>query len=107
MKNSIRFFWGLALCFTLFTMSSCEKEQEKEDAMQEATITSFDVSLCACCGGWFVTIEGQRFRFYELPESKISLDLTKQKLPLTLRISWKPKEKPCMPDLIDVLAYEL
>lgn len=66
-----------------------------------ATIISADVSECTCCGGYFISIDGQKpiagqyFRTHSLPGN-----YTPAKYPVRVLIEWEKAANPCINDLI-------
>lgn len=73
----------LLLISALFVIS-CEKAKYENTG----TITGADLTLCACCGGYFIDIEGTQYRFEKtaLP-SNFTFD--DNKLPLTVELDWE------------------
>ena len=53
-----------------------------------AEITGPDARMCACCGGWFVLINGISYEFDALPVGS-ALDLQQVKFPLTVNLDWQ------------------
>lgn len=64
---------------------------DKEDSFQsEGKILGGDARSCIChCGGYFIEIEEERYRFdqRELPEN--DLDLSSANLPLFVKLDWE------------------
>jgi hypothetical protein len=58
--------------------------------------------VCACCGGWLITIEKITSRFDSLPD-KTSIDLQKVTFPMKVSLNWSLSNKPaCSEKLIDI-----
>ncbi|MGB0931085.1 MAG: hypothetical protein ACPGVB_09935 [Chitinophagales bacterium] len=92
--------------FTLLLISSsflltCEKESLNDVGV----ITSFDSRECGCCGGWFIEIDGETHRFFELPKNS-GLDLENEALPIDVKLNWEKEDDSCMGDLILVSKME-
>jgi hypothetical protein len=49
----------------LLGILSCSTEAD--EFMDEGTITGHDIRECACCGGYYIEIGTNTYRFYELP----------------------------------------
>ncbi|MGV3558999.1 MAG: hypothetical protein ACO1O2_12650 [Larkinella arboricola] len=49
------------LCMLLFSAASCE-DIDPEDHEQAAVVTGQDNTFCGSCGGWFIEVEGTRYR---------------------------------------------
>ncbi len=79
------------------TLSACSLKTGGE--FQKATITGQDMSMCACCGGWFIDIGKKTYRFYKLPADS-KLDLKTAEFPLKVEVVWKKDEKGCKGDEI-------
>jgi hypothetical protein len=88
---------------SLIPVSSCRKADMEYKS--EGIITGPDYRMCACCGGWFITIDDQRYRFWSLPSGS-NLDLEKEKFPLEVRLDWEMEKNSCMGDLIKVIRIE-
>ncbi len=105
MKNYVALL--LLLLFVVLS-PSCNKgcEETPSDALQDATITAYDLALCACCGGYFVDIDGTTWRFETLPPNS-GIDLNPPNaLPMKVRVRWQPKSPRCREDLIEILEIE-
>ena len=60
-------------------------------------ITGPDFRMCACCGGWYIRIDGIVYEFDTLPvDSKI--DLQNEKFPFTVIIDWQLSDLSACPD---------
>ena len=82
-----RIFMLLISALLLF---SCEKTKYENNG----TITGADMAMCACCGGYFITIDGTQYRFEktELPDNFTFKD---NELPLKVELNWKLNEETC------------
>ncbi len=69
---------------------SCEKDEFKSTA----TITGADMALCACCGGYFIDIEGIQYR---LDKDKLPGNFTfdDNQLPLTVDLDFDQNVAYC------------
>ena len=70
-----------------------------------ATILGADYRMCASCGGWFIEIERDTFRFFEVP-SNSNVDLNSASFPLQVDAKWRELEDECMNDLIEVTSLK-
>lgn len=77
--------------------SACGMKQDT--AFQKATITGPDLRMCACCGGWFITIGEKPYRFYKLPAGS-QLNLKNAEFPLKVDVAWEKNKKGCKGDEI-------
>ena len=72
----------------------------------KGTITGPDYSMCACCGGWFVEIEGQKLLMQEWPE-KAKLQPDALTFPQDVKLIWTIPEDPCLSNIIIVKQIRL
>ena len=82
----------LILVLIIFTtmIFSCEKAKYES----KATITGPDLAMCACCGGYFIEIEGTKYRF-EKSELPAGFTFEDNQLPLEVELNWKLKTSQC------------
>jgi hypothetical protein len=85
MKNT--FF---LLLFSTLLIFSCEKDKYESSG----TITGADLAMCACCGGYFVDINGTQYRF-EKSELPSNFTFTDDQLPLRVELDWELKTEIC------------
>tara|TARA_B110000483_G_scaffold232221_1_gene299502 strand:+ start:28 stop:327 length:300 start_codon:yes stop_codon:yes gene_type:complete len=95
MKNLI-----ITLSITLLICISCKKE---ENYMNQAKILEPDYRMCVCCGGWFIKIDNDTLRFYELP-SDCNIDLNTETLPIEVELNWEKDKNDCLGDEIIIDA---
>jgi hypothetical protein len=68
----------------------------------EGVILGPDRRMCACCGGWLITIDTITYRFDSLP-NKSSIDLLKVTFPMKVLLNWSLSAKPaCAEKLIEI-----
>ena len=82
----------------LMVVFSCSKE---DNYMSAGTITGIDMSLCMCCGGWFIEIDNATYRFNKLPDH-CDLNLENETFPITVKLDWEKEINPCLGDEIIV-----
>lgn len=73
-------------------------------------ITGPDYRRCAhpCCGGWWIEIEGENHRFFELPPGS-AIKLSETTFPIPVKLSWSRKSTDstwCENDVILIHAIE-
>ena len=86
---------------TLLLLISCEDEVSFKNS-DIGSITGQDFRLCACCGGWFIEIEGETLRIPVLPEDT-DLELNgRTDFPILVQVVWEPVEDSCLGDEIRV-----
>lgn len=67
---------------------------EKENYESTGTITGQDLTLCACCGGYFIEIDGAQYRF-EKSELPGNFTFEDNQLPMQVELDWKLKTDGC------------
>ena len=67
--------------------------------MDSGIITGPDLRECMCCGGWYIEINHNTFRFSDLPANS-NLDLWNENLPIYVELTWKKNENGCLGDEI-------
>lgn len=95
MIRIIKGFFAITLILMLMS-SGCEKE---DIWMDNGTITGPDYRKCMCCGGWFVNIKKEHYRFYILPKGS-NLDLYTESYPIEVQLNWEIDTTGCMGDEI-------
>lgn len=80
----------LLLIFFTGLMISCEKTKYENTA----TITGADLAMCACCGGYFIDIEGTQYRF-EKTELPANFTFSDSQLPMKVELDWESKALSC------------
>ncbi len=107
MKSS----YFLLVVFVGFIQFSSCKDSEPDpdpdpDPRDNGTITGQDFRRCACCGGWFIEIDEEVYRFTAIPFST-NVDLFNQEFPIEVFVDWSPQEDACLGDEIDVISLDL
>ena len=104
--------WRAMSLLVLMLLAGCSGTTESggQDFMATGTITGPDMRRCVhpCCGGWFIEIEGKRYRFFELPEGS-GINLNSEHLPIDVELNWTAFEgalKECAGDAITITAIE-
>jgi hypothetical protein len=89
-KLSLLLFLGLII-FISFNENESQTQFEST-----ATISGLDMTLCACCGGWVININGQESekRFSELPQNS-NIDLQNATFPLSVQLNWSESDEYC------------
>jgi len=87
----------IVFILALIGFSSCKKENSSYQSY--GTIIGVDVGACACCGGWFITIDNKLYEFWSLPDSKVNLNNVK--FPVQVELDWKSIPS-CRANLISI-----
>ena len=65
------------------------------------SILGVDPRFCACCGGYFIQIGDETYRFYQEPScSDLALGVTDYAFPLEVWVDWKADPDACLGDEI-------
>ena len=80
----------LILLISILLTVSCEKDKYENTG----TITGQDLTMCACCGGYFIDINGTQYRF---DKSTLPADFNFEdnQLPLSVELDWDSKTDAC------------
>ncbi len=93
----------LILIFFTAVFISCSNDDDGFES--KGVITGQDFTLCACCGGWFIEIEGEDYIIFELPENT-SLKPEDIIPPFSVNLNWSRPGESCRDDLITVQDIE-
>jgi hypothetical protein len=87
----------------LTAMLGCRKtHNDKGDYKDLGIITATDMRMCACCGGYFIDINGTTHRFYEENLPPNNLSLSPDNLPMKVKLDWQEAASACGNELITV-----
>ena len=72
--------------------------------MHEGKITGCDFRECMCCGGWYIEINNNTYRFNNLPVNS-NIDLQHEPFPIHVEVIWEKDVHGCLGDeiLIDYI----
>ena len=90
----------ILLSTLIFLCIGCKKEV---DTMNSGQITGPDMSLCPCCGGWFIDIDNHTYRFLELPENS-NFNIEDETFPINVNLDWQNDANACLGDEIIISA---
>ena len=68
----------------------------------DALITGYDPRFCYCCGGWWVELNKDTMRTWNMPDEFRSI-LMEEKMPVPVRLQWKDMEEGCGGDKLIVI----
>ena len=91
-QNKKLFFESLVIFTMVIGSITCSKSDEAYQS--KGVITGQDITMCACCGGWFITIDGENYRFDSLPADS-GIILEKETMPLPVELDWQIKLGGC------------
>jgi hypothetical protein len=80
---------GIVILMLIGFLSSCSND-DSQLIQSTGLISGLDLKLCICgCGGYFIEIGNDTYRFNEefLPEN--DLDLSIENLPLEVELTWE------------------
>ena len=104
MKHLALFFL-IALLTIIFP--SCKKE---ETFMSNATITGFDLKMCACCGGTKIIIDNlpniNNDTYYLIGQLPVGFSLGNFQFPIAVKINYKITPTHCNGLYIDITKIE-
>jgi hypothetical protein len=88
---------GLLIVLGLTLLTNCNSDDNTEMEFEStAVISGFDLTLCACCGGWIIDIDGKESenRFSELPQIS-DIDLETVEFPISFKLNWTESNEYC------------
>jgi len=82
--------------FIFFTSCKNDDDNSGEELESTAEIKGLDLTLCACCGGWIIDIDGEEpdKRFISLP-AESDIDLNMDDLPISVKLNWVESDDYC------------
>ena len=95
----------LLFFFVVVFFTACS-EEVTNDFSDIGIITGEDMRRCMCCGGWFININSETYRFTELPDDS-DLDLFSEEFPLQVKVDWAPDENSCLGDEIIIEKIDI
>lgn len=87
----------------LATAACVERTPLPASTANDGIITGRDARRCMCCGGWFVDIQGQTYRFMTLPKDA---DIELETYPVSVTLDWEVDPEACLGDEILVHSIE-
>jgi len=76
----------------ILMLVACTKENN--DFKSVGTITGVDYRMCACCGGWFISINHEIYLFDSIPKDS-NFDLATETFPLDVSLDWQLISSAC------------
>ena len=77
----------------LFTLELALCRKETDNFKSRGIITGPDLRDCACCGGWYITIDTTDYEFDSLPVNS-NIDLGKETFPVYVKLDWQLSDRP-------------
>lgn len=77
--------------------TSCSNDNEPESEFEStAIISGLDLTLCSCCGGWIIEIDGEESenRFSEVPQNS-NINLETVNFPIAVKLNWTASDEYC------------
>ena len=89
---------ALLLAFGMLVFMGCSDNDSEFTFESTATIQGVDLTLCACCGGIIIDIDGEEEskRFDDESFSpNVNFDLDYTNLPIRVQLNWTESEQYC------------
>ena len=97
--------WSCLMMLILTAACSLFKQDDARECADDGVIIGQDFRRCACCGGYFIEIEGDTLRSLTLPQSFTErLDL--KTFPIPVELDWNEPEMRCLGDEIEVTCIQ-
>ena len=90
----------VSLVLAILSLAMCSKREYPY--MSDGIITGQDIRMCACCGGWFITIDSTNYLFNSLPTDS-GMDLLNETFPVSVKLDWKVTDGACLNNTITIL----
>ena len=72
------------IIFLIFAaFASCDKDNDTYKSV--GIITGEDLTMCACCGGYFINIDDVQYLINSMPKNS-NLDLQQETFPITVHL---------------------
>lgn len=91
-KKRNLFYESLVIFILVIGSIACSKSDGTYQS--KGVITGQDFTMCACCGGWFITIDGEIYRFDSFPADS-GIIPEKETMPLAVELDWQIKPGGC------------
>jgi hypothetical protein len=89
----MRIKYFVAIILLAFSLTLCQKGKDNPES--RGIITGPDLRDCACCGGWYITIDTTDYEFDSLPVNS-NIDLGKETFPVYVKLDWQLSDRlPC------------
>ena len=95
-------YLALAIVFSI-VLISCKKSGINYRSM--GVITGEDDRMCMTCGGYYISIDSNHYRFWSLPANS-SINLNHAKYPIRILLNWHKDTSTKIPDIITVDAAQ-
>ncbi|MEO0898836.1 MAG: hypothetical protein AAFY71_20655 [Bacteroidota bacterium] len=98
------FSTGILLIVMLLLSTSCLRENQNMNC-DEVGFMWPDLALCACCGGYFLEVNGDTFRVDEAPQALLDSLFSKGDR-TEVNVGYESKDVFCGMDRVDILCGE-
>lgn len=68
---------------------------------KKGVVIGIDFRKCVCCGGYFIEVEGDTLRSWNLPQPFMD-EIAGEDFPISVYLEWQPAATPCLGDEIEV-----
>ncbi len=82
------------LTILVLLFASC-KDDDAPSFQDRGEILGADLTLCACCGGWYIKINEENYRFHELPAGA-TIELSAENMPIDVWLDWHADPEACL-----------
>jgi hypothetical protein len=94
MNKSVQSLTWIVNLLLFASIISCSDGEQK--CPKTGKVVGYDYTMCACCGGWLVSFEGETFRFYSVPDEEGLVDwINSYGFPITIRFDYQDLVGPC------------
>ena len=97
------------LVFFSLGIASCDKECDTDSACEHiAYLLHPDYRDCVCCTGWYVKVNEDTFKVYDLPQpDSVSSTISKYGLPIKVELSYTDTTDMCGEDFKRITCFRI
>jgi len=106
-------FLAVLSCTVILVSCSGTNDPGDRNALTKAFILGPDLSMSVCSGGYFIAIDDQRYRCWELPHNdEVEAEIARRTSfpfdpPIAVRIEWTKPRQNCSGMEIEISRIEL
>ncbi|MEI9806741.1 MAG: hypothetical protein WDO16_02030 [Bacteroidota bacterium] len=95
----------LAAVIVMLLLSACEKKTGTAENIKKsgAVIIGRDLTKCACCWGWIISINNTSYKFDKVPAGS-AIDPDNLVYPAAVNVTWRDLPGNCSGKLIEIVS---
>jgi hypothetical protein len=102
----MRFFTFICILLISFLLS-CKNSTDTSSGYtnSDGLIIGADPRMCICCGGWYVDINKDTLRIWNMPDDFNKI-LSTKKLPVAVNLTWERMTDGCGASMKDIILVD-